>query len=122
MDCSPPGSSVHGILQAKIPFPSPGNLPDLGKEPECLALQADSVLAEITWRREWQPTPVFLPRESHRQRNLVGYSPWGCKELDKTKLLTHTHTHTHTHTELKTKLPVKLLFPSRQTKVSLEPP
>ena len=34
MDCSPPGSSVHGILQAKIiewlPFPSPGNLPDPG--------------------------------------------------------------------------------------------
>ena len=26
-------------------------------------------------RREWQPTPVFLPREFHRQRSLVGYSP-----------------------------------------------
>ena len=25
--------------------------------------------------KEWQPTPVFLPRESHRQRNLAGYSP-----------------------------------------------
>ena len=46
MDCSPPGSSVHGILQAKIPFPSPGNLPDLGMEPGCLALQADSLLSE----------------------------------------------------------------------------
>ena len=29
----------------------------------------------IPWRREWQPTPVFLPGESHGQRNLVGYSP-----------------------------------------------
>ena len=28
------------------------------------------------WRRKWQPTPVFLPGESHGQRSLVGYSPW----------------------------------------------
>ena len=31
----------------------------------------------IPWRREWQPTPVFLPGESHGQRSLAGYSPWG---------------------------------------------
>ena len=29
------------------------------------------------WRRKWQPTPVFLPGESHGWRSLVGYSPWG---------------------------------------------
>ena len=34
---------------------------------------------EDPWRRKWQPTPVFLPRESHGQRSLAGYSPWGCK-------------------------------------------
>jgi len=34
------------------------------------------------WKRAWQPTPVFLPGESHGQRSLVGYSPWGFKELD----------------------------------------
>ena len=34
------------------------------------------------------PTPVFLPRESHRQRSLVGYSPWGLKELDLIERLT----------------------------------
>ena len=34
-------------------------------------------------------TPVFLPRESHGQRSLAGYSWWGCKELDTTELLTH---------------------------------
>ena len=28
------------------------------------------------WRRKWQPTPVFLPGESHGQRSLAGYSPW----------------------------------------------
>ena len=37
------------------------------------------------WRRVWQPTPVFLPGKSHRQRSLVGYSPWGHKELDMTE-------------------------------------
>ena len=50
------------------------------------------------WRRKWQATQVFLPGESHGQRSLVGYSPWGCKELDTTEWLTHTHTHTHIHT------------------------
>ena len=40
---------------------------------------------------KWQPTPVFLPGKSHGQRRLVGYSPWGCKESDMTKQLTHTH-------------------------------
>ena len=34
------------------------------------------------WRRKWQPTPVFLPGESHGLRSLGGYSLWGCKELD----------------------------------------
>ena len=43
-------------------------------------------------RRKWQPTPVFLPGESHRQRCLVGYSPWGHKESDTTEQLTHPHT------------------------------
>ena len=48
--------------------------------------------------RKWQPTAVFLPGDSHGQRSLVGYSPWGCKESDTTEQLTHTNTHTHTHT------------------------
>ena len=43
---------------------------------------------KIHWRREWQPTPVFLPGEFCGQRILVGYSSWGCKELDTTKQLT----------------------------------
>ena len=37
---------------------------------------------------EWQPTPVFLPGEFCEQKSLVGYSPWGRKELDMTDLLT----------------------------------
>ena len=35
----------------------------------------------------WQLTPGFLPGESHRQRSLVDYSPWGCKEWDMTEQL-----------------------------------
>ena len=33
-------------------------------------------------KKEWQPTPVFLPGKSHGQRSLAGYSPWGRKESD----------------------------------------
>ena len=44
-----------------------------------------SQVGKIPWRRAWQPTPVFLPRESHGQRNLVGYSSEGHKESDTTE-------------------------------------
>ena len=44
------------------------------------------------WRGKWQPTPVFLPGESHGWRGLVGCRLWGCRELDTTKQLIHTHT------------------------------
>ena len=37
---------------------------------------------KIPWSRKWQPAPVFLPGKFHRQRSLVGYSPWGCREMD----------------------------------------
>ena len=43
---------------------------------------------KVPWRREWQPTPVFLPGEYHEQRRLACYSPWGCKESDMTEWLT----------------------------------
>ena len=45
------------------------------------------VWGSIPWRREWQPTPVLLPGQSHGQRSLVGYSPWGRKESDMTEQL-----------------------------------
>jgi len=44
-------------------------------------------VGKIPWRRAWQPTPVFLPGESHGQRSLVGYSPWSLKESDTTDQL-----------------------------------
>ena len=48
-DCSPPGSSVHGIFQARVlelPLPSPGDLPNPGIEPGSPALQADTLPSE----------------------------------------------------------------------------
>ena len=45
----------------------------------------DPWVGEIPWKRKKQPTPVFLPTESHRQRSLAGYSPEDHKELDITE-------------------------------------
>ena len=46
---------------------------------------------KIPWRRKRQPTPVFLPGKSHRQRSRAGYSPTSCKESDTTEWLSmHT--------------------------------
>ena len=55
-----------------------GSIPWVGKSP---------------WRRKCQPTPVFLVGESHGQRSLGGYSPWGHKESDTTEQLHNTTTH-----------------------------
>ena len=60
MDCSPPGSFVHGILQEKIldclPFPSPGDLPDPGIEPMSPALQVDSLPSEPSEKTDYGHT------------------------------------------------------------------
>ena len=40
-------------------------------------------------RRAWQPTPVFLPGEAHRQMSLVGHGPCGHRESDKTGVTKH---------------------------------
>ena len=36
-------------------------------------------LGRLPWSRAWQPTPVFLPGDSHGQRSLAGDSPWGLR-------------------------------------------
>ena len=54
---------------------------------------------KIPWSRKWQPTPVFLPGESHGQRSLVGYSPWSHTESDMTERLSTQHTHTRMVTD-----------------------
>ena len=49
---------------------------------QCRRCEFDLWVGKISWSRKWQPTPLFLPRKSHRQRSLAGYSPWDRKELD----------------------------------------
>ena len=111
-DCSLPGFSVHGILQASIleqgPIPFSRDLPDPGIKFRSPALQADLYLLNhqgssfiymcvcvcvcvISFqRRQWHPTPVLLPGQSHGWRILVGCSPWGHEESDTTEQL-HFH-------------------------------
>ena len=48
-------------------------------------LRFDPWVGKIPWRRKCPPTPVFLPGQSHGQRSLVGYSPWGRQESDMTE-------------------------------------
>ena len=63
MDCSPPGSFIHGIFQQEywsgLPFPSPGDLPDVEIEPGSPALQADAFT-------------VWATREAHVKHTRVG--------------------------------------------------
>ena len=76
------GSFVHGILYARIlewvtnPF-STGGASD--KEPICQCrrhkrCRFNTWVKKIPWRRAWQPSPVFLPGESHGEKSLEGYS------------------------------------------------
>ena len=44
--------------------------------------------SEVSWRKKWQPTPLFLPGESRGSRSLAGYSLWGRKKSDTTERLT----------------------------------
>ena len=64
-----PGSPVVKNAYQGRRHKRPGFGPCVGKTP---------------WRRAWQPTPVFLPGESHGQRSLAGFSPWGLEEPDTT--------------------------------------
>ena len=71
-----------------------------GKESTCQCMRCqrrrlDLWVGKIPWRKEWQPTPLFLSGKPTGQRSLAGCSPWGHKELDMTE-----YTHTHTHTQI----------------------
>ena len=77
----------------------PGDASD--KEPACQfrrhkRCRFDSWVEKIPWRRTWQPTPVFLPGESHGQWNLLGY--WVVKSIGLQRVGLSMHRHTHTHT------------------------
>ena len=56
----------------------------------------DPWVGKVPWRRKWQPTPVLVPGQSHGQRSLVGYSPWGHKVSDMTEhACAHKRTRPH---------------------------
>ena len=55
-------------------------------------------IGKVPRRKAWEPTPVFLPGESHGQRSLVGCSSQGHKQSDTTETTKHTHTHPVTNT------------------------
>ena len=96
MDCSLPGSSVHGIFQARvlewgaIAFSS--RKLEIPKNFSC----KDGHNKGQKWygpnrsRRHWQPTLVLMPGKSHGQRSLVGCSPWDRKQSDTIERL-HFH-------------------------------
>ena len=56
----------------------------------CFSFWFISLSMMISWRRQWQSTPVLLPEKSHGWRSLVGCSPWGREESDTTERL-HFH-------------------------------
>ena len=89
-----PGSGRTGSISHVLLSGFPGGAS--GKEPACQRRRHkrrgfDPWVGKVPWRRSRQPTPVFLPGESHGQRSLAGYSPWGRKESDTTEATWHTH-------------------------------
>ena len=80
-------AAVHGVEKSQhmVFWCFPGGT--TGREPICQCrrhkgCRFDPWIGKISWRRAWQPTPVFLPREFYGQKSLVGYSPWDGKESD----------------------------------------
>ena len=66
-------SEVYLFVQG---FPGGSVVKNLPANAEDVGLNLGS---KIPWKRKWQPTPVFLPGESHGQRSLAAYSPWCCR-------------------------------------------
>ena len=67
--------------------------------PQCGSPGFNPWVGKISWRRQWHPTPVFLPGKSHEWRSLVGYNPWGHKESGTTERF-HFHFSEYTSIEL----------------------
>ena len=82
------------LLTTNLGFPDGAS----GEEPICQCRRHkrcgfDPWVRKIPWMRAWQPTPVFFPGESHRQKSLAGYSPWSHRESDTTEATQHACIH-----------------------------
>ena len=76
---------LHIVFSMCVQFPGSS----VSKAAACSARALGLILiGKILWRRRQQTTPVTSPGNSHGQRSLVGYSPWGHKELGTTEQLT----------------------------------
>ena len=92
-----PGLSEGPSIITRVPQPTQPQCPLLAslvaqavKNPPAMQeTRGLSLVGKIPWRRKWQPTPILLSRESHGQKSLAGYSPWGRKELGTIEGLTH---------------------------------
>ena len=82
----PPTATSPAAMEVTVLGKNP--LPDQHTAPQCRRSRRhvfDPWVGKMPWRRKWQPTPVCFPGESHGQRSLEGYSPWGHKESDITE-------------------------------------
>ena len=78
-------------IPGKPPRPRHLLLPSTKRLPAMQETWVRSLSREDPMGRNWQPTPVLLPRKFHGWRSLVGYSPWGRKESDTTEQLRSLH-------------------------------
>ena len=78
----PPGAAARPA-PLSVGVSRPGHWSGLYRR--CKTCSCDPWVGRIPWRREWRPSPVFLPGDSHGQSSLAGYSPWGQEELDSTE-------------------------------------
>ena len=117
MDCSLPGSSVHGIFQARVlewgaiafsglystafnckfqyTYWLPGASRWLSAKEyscQCRRHRFDPWVGKIPWKRKWQPTALFFSGKSHGQRSLARYSQWGYKKRLNNWLPSHMQT------------------------------
>ena len=98
-NCFITGPSAEGIWTRIV----------LKNMPAMQEMQVRSLGWEDPLKKEWQPTPVFLPGKFHGQRSLKGYSPKGCKELDMPEHRTQQHNTVFRHSS---ELPTLSLLPS----------
>ena len=82
------GTLIHTIH--KTGFPGGAVVKNLPAMQEKQETWFNHWVRKIPWSRKWQPTPALWPGDFQGQRNLVGYSPRGRRELDMTEKLTYT--------------------------------
>ena len=89
---------IQNLLHIRQNVDFPGGVNSKKKKKKNLLVNAGDIRVQpLGWEDPLEegigPTPVFLPGESHGQRSLADYSPWGHKELDTNEEAWHTRIH-----------------------------